>query len=145
MNAHIISFLCSLYCLSVSPSLVRFPTGQQTIRSYWRNYFELTDGLIFVVDSADRTRLPQVKHELMQLLQQEKLAGASLLILANKQDLAGAVSSQDLQAALDLDAINAQGRHWHIEACSATTSQAGLREGIEWIVKDVAKRIYMLD
>ncbi len=28
--------------------------GQQTIRTYWRNYFESTDGLIWVVDSADR-------------------------------------------------------------------------------------------
>ncbi len=28
--------------------------GQQTIRAYWRNYFESTDGLIWVVDSADR-------------------------------------------------------------------------------------------
>ena len=28
--------------------------GQKTIRTYWRNYFETTDGLIWVVDSADR-------------------------------------------------------------------------------------------
>lgn len=31
--------------------------GQKTIRAYWRNYFESTDGLIWVVDSADRTRM----------------------------------------------------------------------------------------
>jgi ADP-ribosylation factor-like protein 2 len=31
--------------------------GQQTIRSYWRNYFEQTDGLVWVVDSADARRL----------------------------------------------------------------------------------------
>ena len=28
--------------------------GQKTLRSYWRNYFEATDGLVWVVDSADR-------------------------------------------------------------------------------------------
>ncbi|GFY80383.1 ADP-ribosylation factor family protein [Actinidia rufa] len=27
--------------------------GQRTIRSYWRNYFEQTDGLVWVVDSSD--------------------------------------------------------------------------------------------
>lgn len=59
--------------------------GQQTIRSYWRNYFEQTDGLIWVVDSADRGRLRDCKKELHALLEQEKLAGASLLIFANKQ------------------------------------------------------------
>ncbi|CAM9278401.1 unnamed protein product [Pylaiella littoralis] len=45
--------------------------GQQTIRSYWRNYFEQTDGLIWVVDSADRGRLQDCKRELHDLLGQE--------------------------------------------------------------------------
>ncbi len=31
--------------------------GQKTIRSYWRNYYEATEGLIWVVDSADVHRL----------------------------------------------------------------------------------------
>jgi len=31
--------------------------GQKTLRSYWRNYFEQTDGLVWVVDSADSRRL----------------------------------------------------------------------------------------
>ena len=38
--------------------------GQQTIRSYWRNYFEQTDGLIWVVDSGDKLRLEDCKKEL---------------------------------------------------------------------------------
>ena len=59
--------------------------GQKTLRSYWRNYFEATDGLIWVVDSADTRRLADCAEELANLLQQEKLAGASLLVLANKQ------------------------------------------------------------
>lgn len=31
--------------------------GQKTLRPYWRNYYEKTDGLIWVVDSADLARL----------------------------------------------------------------------------------------
>ena len=27
--------------------------GQKTLRSYWRNYFEATDGLVWVVSLAD--------------------------------------------------------------------------------------------
>ena len=34
--------------------------GQSTIRAYWRNYFEKTDGIIWVVDSNDRQRLQLV-------------------------------------------------------------------------------------
>lgn len=45
--------------------------GQQTIRSYWRNYYECTDGLIFVIDSADKRRMEIVAKELQQLLKQE--------------------------------------------------------------------------
>ena len=42
--------------------------GQTTIRSYWRNYFEATDGLIWVVDSGDKMRLMDCKAELEKLL-----------------------------------------------------------------------------
>ena len=58
-------------------------------RSYWRNYFESTDGLIWVVDSADRRRLQDCMKELHSLLQEERLLGATLLVFANKQDLPG--------------------------------------------------------
>ena len=93
--------------------------GQTSLRSYWRNYFEQTDGLIWVVDSADRMRLRDCKAELQALLQQEvrgpqrpachakltqrmrsqRLAGASLLVFANKQDIEGALSGEQIREA----------------------------------------------
>ncbi|PIA18267.1 P-loop containing nucleoside triphosphate hydrolase protein, partial [Coemansia reversa NRRL 1564] len=42
--------------------------GQRTIRPYWRNYFEQTDGIIWVVDSADKERMNDCKNELISLL-----------------------------------------------------------------------------
>lgn len=45
--------------------------GQQTIRAYWRNYFEQTDGVVWVVDSVDRWRLEDCRRELFALLSQE--------------------------------------------------------------------------
>ena len=47
--------------------------GQTSIRSYWRNYFEQTDGIVWVVDSSDRARLKQCSEELDSLLNQEVL------------------------------------------------------------------------
>ncbi len=64
--------------------------GQKTIRSYWRNYFETTDGLVWVVDSSDKGRMAICREELAGLLSQEKLAGATLLVFANKQVRSGA-------------------------------------------------------
>ncbi|KAH8715899.1 ADP-ribosylation factor-like protein 2 [Beauveria bassiana] len=45
--------------------------GQKTLRSYWRNYFEKTDALIWVVDSTDRLRIEDCREELHGLLQEE--------------------------------------------------------------------------
>lgn len=59
--------------------------GQRSLRSYWRNYFETTDALIWVVDSSDRPRLDDCREELSKLLLEERLVGATLLVLANKQ------------------------------------------------------------
>lgn len=45
--------------------------GQKTLRTYWKNYFEKTDTLIWVVDSTDRERLTDCRQELEGLLVQE--------------------------------------------------------------------------
>lgn len=45
--------------------------GQKTLRSYWRNYFEKTDALIWVVDATDRMRLDDCREELSGLLLEE--------------------------------------------------------------------------
>lgn len=71
--------------------------GQKTLRPYWRNYYEKTDGLIWVVDSADLARLEDCRKELHSLLQEERLFGATLLILANKQDIPAALSLQAIE------------------------------------------------
>lgn len=118
--------------------------GQTSLRSYWRNYFEQTDGLIWVVDSADRARLQDCKAELQVLLQQERLAGASLLVFANKQDIEGALTAEQIREELGLDQITATKRHWRIEACSAFTG-AGLPAGVDWLVSDISSRIFMYD
>jgi ADP-ribosylation factor-like protein 2 len=53
--------------------------GQRTIRSYWRNYFEQTDGLVWVVDSSDLRRLDDCKMELDNLLKEEVFASFKFL------------------------------------------------------------------
>lgn len=48
---------------------------QATIRSYWKNYYETSDGLIWVVDSADTRRLLDTRDELHALLKEEVWCG----------------------------------------------------------------------
>ena len=119
--------------------------GQSTIRAYWRNYYEKTDGIIWVIDACDTVRLPLVQHELANVLQQERLAGASLLLLANKSDVTNAWTPAALADGLHLDTEVFRGqthtRHWKLQGCSAVTTQ-GLLAGLDWLVQDITDRIF---
>ena len=66
--------------------------GQTSIRPYWRCYYQYTDAIIYVVDSADPDRIGTSKEELITMLQEEELKNSSLLVFANKQDLEGAMT-----------------------------------------------------
>jgi len=123
--------------------------GQTSIRSYWRNYFEQTDGIIWVVDAADDARLRQAEAELFALLQAEKLAGASLLVFVNKVDLLPASQRTAVEACpagchLRQVLATVTNRHWNIVPCSAV-SGAGLIQGLDWLVDDIASRVFMFD
>eukprot|EP00339_Tiarina_fusa_P023742 CAMPEP_0117046282 /NCGR_PEP_ID=MMETSP0472-20121206/32005_1 /TAXON_ID=693140 ORGANISM="Tiarina fusus, Strain LIS" /NCGR_SAMPLE_ID=MMETSP0472 /ASSEMBLY_ACC=CAM_ASM_000603 /LENGTH=170 /DNA_ID=CAMNT_0004758581 /DNA_START=5 /DNA_END=514 /DNA_ORIENTATION=+ len=102
--------------------------GQKSIRPYWRNYFDSTDALVYVIDSADRRRLDETGAELSLLLEEDKLAGIPLLVLANKQDLVSAAKAEEIAEGLNLHSV--RDRVWQIQACSAKTGD-GLTAGME--------------
>jgi GTPase SAR1 family protein len=58
--------------------------GQKAIRPYWKNYYDNTDGLVYVVDSSDDKRLSECTEELQSLLSEESLQNVPLLVFANK-------------------------------------------------------------
>ncbi|WFD30862.1 Sigma-adaptin 3A [Malassezia sp. CBS 17886] len=95
--------------------------GQRSLRPYWRNYFEKTDAVVWVVDSTDAGRLDDCRAELGALLSVERLAGASLLIFANKQDIPGAMSPDAIRQHLRLDEITSHS--WRIQRSSAVTGE----------------------
>jgi len=108
--------------------------GQKSIRPYWRNYFDQTDSLMYVIDSSDRKRLEETGDELSKLLEEDKLAGVPLLVLANKQDLLNALPPNEVAEGLNLFSI--RDRPWQIQPCSAKSGE-GLQDGMEWLVKQV--------
>ncbi|KZZ87440.1 Small GTPase superfamily, ARF/SAR type [Ascosphaera apis ARSEF 7405] len=114
--------------------------GQKTLRSYWRNYFEKTDVLIWVVDATDRLRTEDCREELAGLLLEERLTGASLLIFLNKVDVEGCMTVEEVREALKLDEIKTH--TWTILPCSAMTGQ-NLTEGLDWVVTDAKRRLFL--
>mmetsp|Transcript_954 Transcript_954/g.586 ORF Transcript_954/g.586 Transcript_954/m.586 type:complete len:153 (+) Transcript_954:41-499(+) len=86
--------------------------GQQAIREYWPNYFDGTDGLVYVVDSSDQMRLEECQKELGLLLVNEQLKTVPLLVFANKQDLQFALEAEEVMKTLKLADIG--DRMWNI-------------------------------
>ncbi|XP_063066247.1 ADP-ribosylation factor-like protein 3 [Engraulis encrasicolus] len=111
--------------------------GQRKIRPYWRNYYENTDLLIFVIDSADRKRFEETAEELGELLDEDKLSMIPMLIFANKQDLMTAASPAELAEGLKLHSI--RDRIWQIQPCSALSTE-GVQDGMVWLCKNIPTR-----
>ncbi|KAK9460443.1 ADP-ribosylation factor family-domain-containing protein [Lipomyces oligophaga] len=106
--------------------------GQTSIRPYWRCYYSDTAAVIFVVDATDRERIEMCKVELNEMLGEEELADAALLVFANKQDQPGAMTAPEVSDALGL--VGMKDRSWSIVACSAIRGE-GLTDGLDWLVE----------
>ena len=48
-----------------------------------------TQGLIFVIDSSDRSRIDEARQELHRIILDREMKEALLLVFANKQDIPG--------------------------------------------------------
>ncbi|XP_026473920.1 ADP-ribosylation factor-like protein 3 [Ctenocephalides felis] len=111
--------------------------GQSKIRPYWRNYYENTDVLLYVIDSVDRRRLEESSDELYDLLADEKLKGVPLLVFANKQDLDTAMKASEIAEMMNLHKL--KDRSWQIQASSGLTG-AGVKDGMEWVFKNIKRK-----
>ncbi|XP_065060980.1 uncharacterized protein LOC135688176 [Rhopilema esculentum] len=108
--------------------------GQEKIRQLWRHYFQGTDGLIFVVDSADVPRLAEARQELMNIILHEDMTThCPVVVLANKQDLPNAQRASSLVEQLGLRTIK---NPWYIQQMCAVSGD-GLYEGVEQMAKMV--------
>ena len=76
------------------------------------------------------------------MLQEERLLGATLLVFANKQDLPGALTAEEISNTLGLYKIKTH--HWQIVWCSAVTGE-NLLSGMDWLLSDVSARIFTLE
>lgn len=105
--------------------------GQAKIRPYWKNYFDNTDVLIFVIDSVDKERVDEAANELLDIVEHEKLKNVPVLIFANKQDAKEALKVKEIMSLFEGKMDN---RTWHIQGCSGFNG-TGVKEGMEWLCK----------
>ncbi|KAM9794245.1 E3 ubiquitin-protein ligase TRIM23 isoform X1 [Syngnathus typhle] len=109
--------------------------GKHKLRPLWKHYYLNTQAVVFVIDSCHRDRLMEAHSELAKLLTEKELRDALLLIFANKQDVPGVVSVEEMTELLSLHKLCC-GRSWHIQGCDARSGM-GLHEGLDWLSRQL--------
>jgi len=109
--------------------------GLHKIRSLWKHYYYNTQAVIFVIDSSNKERLSEAQGELVKLISEDLLKDACLLILANKQDVVGCATIEEITELFSLYKLCC-GRSWHIQACDATNG-TGLSDGLDWLSRQL--------
>eukprot|EP00287_Rhodomonas_sp_CCMP768_P009950 CAMPEP_0196727088 /NCGR_PEP_ID=MMETSP1091-20130531/8162_1 /TAXON_ID=302021 /ORGANISM="Rhodomonas sp., Strain CCMP768" /LENGTH=176 /DNA_ID=CAMNT_0042069621 /DNA_START=279 /DNA_END=806 /DNA_ORIENTATION=- len=114
--------------------------GQDHHRPLWKHWHKGSEGVVFAVDSSDRTpqRINDARREIFSLLEDDKLEGTVVLVLANKQDVARSMSAREVAEALRLEDLP-PGRAWYVQPTSAWLGE-GVNEGIDWLLANLSTR-----
>ncbi|XP_016920650.1 E3 ubiquitin-protein ligase TRIM23 isoform X1 [Apis cerana] len=110
--------------------------GQQKFRPLWKHYYHNTQAVIFVIDASDRSRFKEAQNELSKIVNERELKDALFLIYANKQDVSGCASVEELTEILCLQKLCC-GRAWHIQGSSLITNDCGSTQGLDWLTQQL--------
>ncbi|KAM4538565.1 ADP-ribosylation factor-like protein 13B isoform 3-T3 [Fundulus diaphanus] len=117
--------------------------GGKRIRDIWKNYYSESHGVVFVVDSSDVQRIQETRETMAQVLQHPRIAGKPVLVLANKQDLEGALAEADIIENLSLEKlVNENKCLCQIEPCSAILGcgrklDKSIKKGLNWLLSNI--------
>jgi ADP-ribosylation factor-like protein 4 len=94
---------------------------------------------VFVLDSVDSERMEEAKLELARTAKSPDNAGVPILVLANKQDLPGAKSPEEIEKALGLLELGQQNHFYHVQPACAIIGD-GLDEGLDTLYEMIVKK-----
>lgn len=101
--------------------------GQTSLRTFWGNYFDKTNVVVWVVDSMSMERIQESYQELRdKVIQQDRLVGVDLVILINKIDLLQLDKvEQTKRQIVSLLKLESQlpAEKWTVQAVSAATGE----------------------
>jgi GTPase SAR1 family protein len=112
-------------------------SGHKSFRSIWDSLIVGSpDLMVYVIDASDSSMLEEAKNVLMNYaLKADILSRIPVLIVANKQDVEGALNAEQLSSKLSLPQL-IQGREWKVVATSTKTG-VGIPEILEWILQRI--------
>lgn len=107
--------------------------GQRKMREHWKGFHQDAATVVFVVDSSDTKRMEEARRELESTLRSEQLRSSPVVLLANKQDVDGALTATDIQDRFNLRKMCSD-RDWFVQPCSASTG-VGIQEAFGRVVQ----------
>uniref|UniRef100_A0AAX7U3G3 ADP-ribosylation factor-like protein 15 n=1 Tax=Astatotilapia calliptera TaxID=8154 RepID=A0AAX7U3G3_ASTCA len=108
-------------------AIVHGLSGADNIKKYWSRYYQGSQGVVFVLDSASSDEdLEAARNELHSALQHPQLCTLPFLILANHQDKPAARTPNQIKKYFELEPL-ARGKRWILEG-STTDSMEAVKE-----------------
>ena len=111
--------------------------GHERIRPLWKNYYKDTSGVIFVVDSTNEQTLEVAGSVFRQLAFDEGLYKLPILIMANKQDVAGALPPKKLAEIMEINQID---NHKIKFIKTSATQGTGMDKVLDWFVERIQNK-----
>ena len=112
--------------------------GGNKIRPLIRHYYPNTDVLVFVIDSTDEEQMNDIKEELKEATEEDELRRSIILVLANKQDIEGALTADEVGKKLEVSKYKREQGVIPVFPTCATTGE-GLKEALDWLESELAR------
>lgn len=106
--------------------------GQESLRSLWEEYYMHCHGILFIVDSTDKSRLEECCETLLSIVSDDLVTNVPVLMLANKQDCQDSMEVEDVKEIFNKIAEHLSARDSRVLPISAITGE-GLTQAIDWI------------
>lgn len=111
--------------------------GQNSLRSFWGNYFDKTDLVMWVIDGLSIERLSESYQELREkVILQDRLLGVFLIVVINKIDLIPEAEWNQLKERVikELDLVQQipEDTKWNVVIASGKSGY-GVQNILRWI------------
>ncbi|XP_051169912.1 ADP-ribosylation factor-like protein 13B [Leptopilina boulardi] len=123
--------------------------GGPQIRSIWKKYYSDVHGIIYVVDASDLSRLSESREVFNDVITHVHISGKPVLLLANKQDLRGAIDELDIVDNLNIEELaNSMKCPTRVEICScidADFKEIAIIDGYRWLLETILRQYNTLN
>mmetsp|Transcript_8251 Transcript_8251/g.12224 ORF Transcript_8251/g.12224 Transcript_8251/m.12224 type:complete len:185 (+) Transcript_8251:48-602(+) len=101
-------------------------------KSMWERYCRNVGAIVYVMDASNKDTFEDAAKELHELMSKKTLNDIPLLVLGNKNDIEGAISSEEMAKVLQLEKIQS---HMVSSYSISAKNNVNINKVIDWLIK----------